>query len=141
MYCYCSICRKTAGGGGFSINIMGEAATLKVKGKGDLKVYRAEIPSSEEPGKTKTSTAQRHFCNNCGSYLWIYEPEWSDWIYPFASAIDTPLPRPPERLHIFLDSAAPWCEISKDKRNRNFPQYPDESIMDWHKRHKLLEKA
>jgi hypothetical protein len=28
MRCYCSICRKTAGGGGYAINIMGDAATL-----------------------------------------------------------------------------------------------------------------
>ena len=28
--CYCTICRKTAGGGGYAINIMGAAATLKV---------------------------------------------------------------------------------------------------------------
>ena len=33
MWCYCSICRKTAGGGGYAINIMGRADTLKVKGK------------------------------------------------------------------------------------------------------------
>ncbi len=25
MRCYCSICRKTAGGGGYTINIMGQA--------------------------------------------------------------------------------------------------------------------
>src|ERR1700756_4443607 len=30
--CYCSICRKSAGGGGYAINIMGLADTLKVKG-------------------------------------------------------------------------------------------------------------
>ncbi|HET7032062.1 MAG TPA: GFA family protein, partial [Casimicrobiaceae bacterium] len=30
MRCYCSICRKTAGGGGYAINIMGDAASLKV---------------------------------------------------------------------------------------------------------------
>ena len=38
MRCYCSICRKTGGGGGYAINIMGEAATLKVKGKAALSV-------------------------------------------------------------------------------------------------------
>ena len=30
--CYCSICRKTAGGGGFAINLMGDYKTLKVRG-------------------------------------------------------------------------------------------------------------
>ena len=39
LWCYCSICRKTAGGGGYAINIMGQAETLKVKGK--TSVYRA----------------------------------------------------------------------------------------------------
>ena len=40
MHCYCSICRKTAGGGGYAINIMGEAGTLKVEGAEHLSVYR-----------------------------------------------------------------------------------------------------
>ena len=33
MRCYCSICRKTQGGGGYAINIMGEADTLEVRGE------------------------------------------------------------------------------------------------------------
>ena len=139
MHCYCSICRKTAGGGGFSVNIMGQADTLKIEGEENLNIYRAEMPDPEAEAKTKTSTMQRNFCKHCGSFLWIYEPEWADWVYPFASAIDTPLPRPPERLHIFTHSAAPWCEIPEDNKNRNFPGYPDESILDWHKRHGIYE--
>ena len=31
--CYCSICRKTAGGGGFAINLMGDYKTMKVQGQ------------------------------------------------------------------------------------------------------------
>ena len=42
MFCYCSICRKTAGGGGYAINLGGEAETLSVTGKRSLKVYRAQ---------------------------------------------------------------------------------------------------
>ncbi len=42
MRCYCSICRKTAGGGGYAINIMGEAASLKVTGSKNVSVYRAQ---------------------------------------------------------------------------------------------------
>jgi hypothetical protein len=41
--CYCSICRKTTGAGGFAINIMGDAKTLAVKGNQHLAVYRARI--------------------------------------------------------------------------------------------------
>lgn len=31
--CYCSICRKTQGGGGYAINLGGDATTLKVRGR------------------------------------------------------------------------------------------------------------
>ncbi|MEZ5742099.1 MAG: GFA family protein, partial [Burkholderiaceae bacterium] len=41
--CYCSICRKTAGGGGYAINLGGEADTLQVTGREHVTVYRAMI--------------------------------------------------------------------------------------------------
>jgi hypothetical protein len=37
--CYCSICRKSAGGGGYAINIMGLADTLKL-----AKGFALDIP-------------------------------------------------------------------------------------------------
>ena len=58
-------------------------------------------------------------------------------MHPFASAIDTPLPKPPERDHIMLDYAAPWCEVPSGPAERHCPQYPDESLADWHRRHGL----
>ena len=131
MHCHCSICRKTAGGGGYAINIMGEAASLKVSGRAALSVYRARINGKRSP-------AQRHFCSKCGSALWVADPRWAAWVYPFASAIDTPLPAPPEVQHIMLDSAAPWVEVPKGRRHPQFPQYPKESIIDWHKKRGLL---
>ncbi len=33
MHCYCTICRKTAGGGGYAINLGGDASTMNVSGK------------------------------------------------------------------------------------------------------------
>ena len=33
MQCYCSICRKTAGGGGYAINLGGDAESLEVEGE------------------------------------------------------------------------------------------------------------
>src|SRR5215470_1754685 len=89
MRCYCSICRKTAGGGGYAINIMGEARTLKVKGRNHLSYYRAQL---EEGGKQVHSPARRYFCKHCGSALFIADPRWKKWVYPHASAIDTSLP-------------------------------------------------
>src|SRR3546814_11733826 len=36
MRCYCSLCRKTAGGGGSAINLSAQAAPLEVQGKEPL---------------------------------------------------------------------------------------------------------
>src|SRR5216110_860422 len=66
MRCYCSICRKTAGGGGYTINIMGRANTLKVKGRKSISVYRALVDDEDHPGKKVQSQARRHFCKTCG---------------------------------------------------------------------------
>ena len=61
--CYCTICRKTAGGGGYAINIMGDAGTLEVTGRDALAVYRAELEEEGADGvcRTQTSSGQRHF--------------------------------------------------------------------------------
>ena len=139
LWCYCSICRKTAGGGGYAINIMGQAATLKVQGREQVKVYQAKISDEKNPKEVKISPARRNFCGICGSGLWIEDPRWPEWVYPFASAIDTPLPVPSERFHIMLDFAANLCEIPKSEKDFHFPRYPKESIAEWHKRHGIYE--
>ena len=58
--CYCSICRKTSGGGGYAINLGGDYSSLEVEGEGNIGVYRAKI-HNEETGKREKSQAQRHF--------------------------------------------------------------------------------
>jgi hypothetical protein len=132
MRCYCSICRKTAGGGGYAINIMGDAASLRVRGVKFVRVYRARI--RDKPGARPTlSTARRHFCAKCGSALWAFDPQWPEWVYPFASAIDTPLPKPPEEVDLMLDFAATWVDVPTGRTHTHFPRYPAESIEDWHK--------
>jgi hypothetical protein len=125
MRCCCSICRKTAGGGGYAINIMGEAQTLKVKGR--TRVYRAV-----------RGGAQRHFCPKCGSALWLWDRRWPQWVYPFASAIDTKLPSPKERQHIMLGSKAGWVPVPKGRAEKHFREYPKEAIIDWHRKRGLL---
>ncbi len=131
MRCYCSICRKTAGGGGYAINLMGLADTLKVGGRKDLAVYRARMDDGT------TSSARRHFCRCCGSALWLFDPQWPELVHPHASAIDTPLPVPPERVHIMLASRAPWVQVPKEPRDTRFDGYPEDSIEEWHDRHGL----
>jgi len=136
IYCYCSICRKTAGGGGYAINIMGEASTMVVEGMDHVQIYNARMGAGKG-GAVKVSSGQRHFCKLCSSCLWIYDDQWPQWIYPFASCIDTPLPKPPERIHMMLDFAANWCEIPVSERDRHLAGYPHESIEGWHKHHGL----
>ncbi|MGH8225112.1 MAG: GFA family protein [Gammaproteobacteria bacterium] len=135
MRCYCSICRKTAGSGGYAINLGGQAETLEVEGREHVGVYRARL--TDKSGEIIESPAERHFCRHCASALWAWDPRWPALIHPFASAIDTPLPTPPERVHIMLDSRANWCKPPEGVHERHFAEYPHESIADWHRRHGL----
>ena len=41
--CYCSICRKTQGGGGYAINLGGDAKSLKVQGRNHNSIYQARL--------------------------------------------------------------------------------------------------
>jgi hypothetical protein len=138
--CYCSICRKTAGGGGFAINLGGEFATLEVDGEENVSVYRAKI-EDPDTGDRAESPGERRFCKVCGSCLWVWDPRWPELVHPFASAIDTELPRPPERTHLMLDFKAPWVEVRSDPQDQLFPRYPDESIAEWHARLGLEEST
>ena len=135
--CYCSICRKTAGGGGYAINLGGDANTLDVDGDENLSVYNAKLYDEGGPDEVPISEVERNFCRFCGSFLWVYDPHWPDLVHPFASAIDTPLPRPPEHVRLMLDYAAPWCEIPTGENEQHFPGFPEESLAEWHQRHGL----
>ena len=126
MRCYCSICRKTAGSGGFAINLGADYRTLDVTGEDSIGVYRAMGDSGE-------SDLQRHFCKTCGSPLWCYSPRWPDLVHPHASAIDTPLPKPTQFVDLMLGSAPPWVALHDGDNIDRFDAYPTESIEDWHK--------
>ncbi|MGH8727543.1 MAG: GFA family protein [Burkholderiales bacterium] len=133
MRCYCSICRKTAGAGGYAINLSGDKRTLKVKGKKAISVYRARMVD-EDTGKTERGSGRRHFCKRCGSPLWLWDPNWPDLVHPHASAIDTELPVPPEHTHMMLGSKASWVEVQGKRKDKQFDEYPDESLAEWHQR-------
>ena len=127
-HCYCSICRKTAGGGGYAINIGGEAESLKVKGEENLSIYQADL------GDGEISPGRRNFCRVCGSALWLWDPRWPELLHPFASAIDSELPTPPERTHLMISSKASWTPVHTEADDKSFDHYPSESIADWHRR-------
>lgn len=131
MHCYCSICRKTQGGGGFAINLLADADSLQVEGRNHISVYRAVIDGEQSP-------AERNFCSNCGSGLWAWDPRWPELLHPFASAIDNELPAAPERVHIMQDFRKSWVPAPASGEPR-FAEYPDESLEAWHRRHGLLD--
>lgn len=131
MRCYCSICRKTAGTGGYAVNLGAKMATLSVQGREHLSVYRACMPDGS------SSSGERNFCSRCGTALWLYDPIWPELVHPHAGAIDTPLPRPPDVDHIMLGSKAAWVVPDVQPNDRSFDEYPDESLAQWHERHGL----
>jgi len=127
MHCYCSICRKTAGGGGYAINLGGDFSTHEVVGSENVTAYQAV------DGGTI-----RYFCGVCGSSLWAWDARWPELVHAFASAIDTPLPKPPEVAHIMLNSAAVWTDVPQGAGHVSFDEYPDASIEEWHRQRGLL---
>jgi len=133
--CYCSICRKTAGGGGFAINIMADTATLEVEGEDSIGVFHAEIRDGS--GNCETSRGERRFCNSCGTALWVFDPAWPELIHPFASAIDSDLPKAGEKTHLMLRFKADWVEPDIGPRDQRFDDYPEESIEEWHRKRGL----
>lgn len=140
MRCYCSICRKTAGGGGYAINLGGNYRTMQIEGQESLSVYHAKLVDSET-AEPRISDAQRHFCKHCGSALWLWDPNWPELVHPHASAIDTALPVPPETTHLMMGSKPDWVEPQIGARDRCFEEYPDESLAQWHQRLGIQDRA
>jgi len=129
MLCYCSICRKTAGGGGYAINLHADRNTLTVDG--ETAVFHAGLGDGR--GGCELSSAERHFCALCASALWVFSPEYPDVFHPFASAIDSDLPKAPSSVHMMLGSKAPWVEPLIRPQDQCFEDYPDEALEEWHR--------
>ena len=45
--------------------------------------------------------SERNFCGACSAMLWLFDPQWAEWTYPFASAIDSELPLADEMVSRF----------------------------------------
>ncbi len=133
MHCYCSICRKTAGTGGYAVNLGAHKSTLRVEGSEHLGVYRALIRENAET-EPKQSQGERSFCRECGSALWVWDPRWPELVHPHAGAIDTPLPNPPSRTHMMLEFKPQWVDAHVEPNDQTFPRYPKESLAEWHAR-------
>ena len=96
-------------------------------------MFHASIDGEESP-------AERRFCARCGSALWVSDPRWPDLVHPFASAIDTPLPEPPECEHIMLGSKAGWVARRRAPGGAALTTtIRTDSLEEWHRRHGLLD--
>lgn len=130
--CHCSVCRKTAGSGGYAVNLGARADTLRIHAEdGAVGIYQAVIDGEQSPMK-------RHFCTRCGSALWTADPRWPDLVHPHAGAVDTPLPAPPEVVHMMLGSKADWVRLDAREGEACFDEYPEGSLADWHRARGLL---
>lgn len=127
--CYCSICRKAGGSGGFLINIEADANTLEVEGREHMRVYQAMI---ERDGERAQSRHERHFCGECGCHLWAFNERWPELLHPVAGAIDTPLPSCGESVHMMMGSKAGWVPVEGKPGDAKFDGYPEESLAAWH---------
>lgn len=139
-HCYCSICRKTGGGTGAVVNIMGDAASLQIVGEENITIYRSGSNHREAYQADGKSGAGRHFCKHCGSNLWLLGADYPDWVYPFASVIDTPLPEAAARTHLMLAFKPDWVQVPTSQNDKHFEHYPDEGIEDWHRKRGLYEE-
>src|SRR5918998_1051821 len=102
---------------------------------GGRRAFCSKVPATAklyDRGEVPASEAERNFCRFCGSFLWLYDPRWPDLVHPFASAIDTSLPKPPEHVRLMLNYAPTWCEIPTGEGESHFPEYPEESLEEWH---------
>ncbi|KAI8342557.1 Mss4-like protein [Chlamydoabsidia padenii] len=136
MRCYCSICRKTNGGGGYAINIMGVYKTLKVTGEEHLRTYQA----LRDKATDELCGNKRYFCGECGCHLYAYNKKYADYVYPVASSIDTPLPTvnpASDVYHIMIKDKVNWV-VLPDGVKHTFDAYPDISLEDWHIKNKHL---
>jgi hypothetical protein len=103
-----------------------------------VRIYRAKL-IDPETRERKESLAERNFCGLCGSALWLWHPRWPDLVHPFASAIDTDLPIPPEQTHFMLGSKAGWVQPHAQPQDQCKENYPSESLAAWHERLGLVE--
>ena len=55
-------------------------------------------------------SADRHYCQRCGTPLWVSDEQWPELVHSFASVIDTELPKAPSSVHLLLRDKASWVE-------------------------------
>ena len=52
--------------------------------------------------------------------------------------IKLPLPPPPEQVYMLENYRPAWADAPASPADGHFPEFPDESIQDWHEKRGLL---
>ena len=111
---------------------MGLRDTLEVTGKRSLRAYHARI---REPRKaTVVSDAERWFCAECGTHLYLTDARWPKGVWPNVAAIDTPLPAPEGPIAIMTRFKPTWVPGWMFEHGVTYARYPELSIAAWHER-------
>jgi hypothetical protein len=89
--CYCSICRKTQGGGGLcdQYRLVMPAASKCARPQEHQRFTMRLLKGEGEQRAHRSSCRAAFLLAVCGSGLWLFSPEWPELIHPFASAVDT----------------------------------------------------
>ena len=97
---------------------------------GDHTMPRSRRWTTTASAVSRPDPAQRHFCRHCASALWLFDPRWPDLVHPFASAIDSALPVPPNRVHLMLRYKPAWVVPEVGPDDLCFEEFPEQSIED-----------
>ena len=106
-YCHCSRCRKTRGTGSATNLLTGLDQVKYVRGTDLLTTYK--VPEAKH--------FTHVFCRVCGSSMPRFDEGRGFAIVPMGAFDDDPGIRPGR--HIWVDSKAPWDEITDD-----LPRFP-----------------
>lgn len=107
--CHCGICKKSSGGPFSSILMLEEAGFKITDGEGVLSSY------------VVSENATRHFCNLCGSGIYMEHKHFPCMLIVPIGSLDEPAAVAPG-MNIFCESMLPW--VKNIAALKNFPQAP-----------------
>lgn len=108
--CHCRFCQR-ATGGAYLVDALFKRARFRIL-QGTPRVYDHR---SEGSG----NLVHIHFCEACGTKLWLEFQRWPDLVGVYAGTLDDPngFDRSPARTHyIFTDQAADWTVMPAGAR-------------------------
>ena len=100
-HCHCSMCRKAHGAAFATYGRVERSDFVLVSGAGEIASY------SSSPGVART------FCKRCGSNLQFISDRRPTTFSLALGTLDVD-PKVQASLHIFVDSKAPWFQITDD---------------------------